>query len=93
MAESGNNPSLEVCINGRPDLAGPLCNVMVGRDNTMFVVAAGRANHAGSGGWRGRSGNSTVYGIERENTGYRPARTRNRGGPTNWNTPPARTPP
>jgi hypothetical protein len=68
-APTGNAPSLDVCINGRADLPGPLCNVMVGRDNTMYVVAAGRANHAGNGGWRGLSGNSSVYGIERENVG------------------------
>ena len=68
-AKTGNAPSLNVCINGRPDLPGPLCHVLIGRDNTCFVVAAGRANHAGSGGWRGLSGNSTVYGVERENVG------------------------
>jgi hypothetical protein len=66
---TGNAPSLDVCINGRPDLSGPLCNVLQARDNTMYVVAAGRANHAGSGGWRGLSGNSSVFGIERENVG------------------------
>jgi hypothetical protein len=35
----------------------------------MFVIASGRANHAGSGGWRGLSGNSSVYGLECENVG------------------------
>jgi hypothetical protein len=66
---SGNAPSLNTCIHGRPDLSGPLCNVLTGRDNTQYVVAAGRANHAGNGGWRGLSGNPSVYGIERENVG------------------------
>lgn len=66
---SGNAPSLGICINGRSDLPGPLCNVLIGRDNTCFVVAAGRANHAGKGAWQGRSGNSSVYGVERENVG------------------------
>jgi hypothetical protein len=66
---TGNAPSLEVCTYGRPDLPGPLCNVLMGRDNTCYVIAAGRANHAGNGGWRGLSGNSSVYGIERENVG------------------------
>ncbi len=65
----GNAPSLNICVNGRSDLPGPLCNVLVGRDNTCYVIAAGRANHAGSGGWRGLSGNSSVYGVERENRG------------------------
>jgi hypothetical protein len=65
----GNAPSLNVCINGRADLPGPLCNVLVGRDGTCYVVAAGRANHAGTGGWGGLSGNASVYGVERENVG------------------------
>lgn len=67
---TGNAPSLGICINGRSGLPGPLCNVFIARDNTCYVVAAGRANHAGLGGWRGLSGNSSVYGIERENVGY-----------------------
>ncbi len=66
---SGNAPSLNICINGRSDLPGPLCHVLIGRDNTCYVIASGVANHAGSGGWRGLYGNSTVYGIERENVG------------------------
>lgn len=66
---TGNAPSLGTCINGRPDLPGPLCNVFVARDNTCHVVAAGRANHAGRGGWRDLEGNSSVYGVERENVG------------------------
>lgn len=66
----GNAPSLTVCIYGRPGVPGPLCNVFQARDGTVYVVAAGRANHAGSGGWQGLSGNSSVYGLEIENTGY-----------------------
>lgn len=65
----GNAPSLGICVNGRADLPGPLCNVLVGRDNTCYVVAAGRANHAGTGGWGGLQGNASVYGVERENVG------------------------
>jgi len=66
---TGNAPSLNTCIHGRSDLPGPLCNVFMARDSTAYVVAAGTANHAGSGGWHGLSGNSSVYGIERENVG------------------------
>lgn len=73
---SGSCPSLNTCIYGRPDLAGPLCNVMQSRepngDDIAYVIAAGRANHAGSGGWRGLSGNSSVYGLEIEHTGTSP---------------------
>ena len=65
----GNAPSLGVVVNGRADLPGPLCNVLVGRDGTCYVVAAGRANHAGAGGWGGMTGNASVFGVERENVG------------------------
>lgn len=59
-------PSLGVVTNGRAGLPGPLCNVYLGRDGTCVVVAAGRANHAGAGGFRGLAGNSAAYGIEAE---------------------------
>lgn len=66
----GNMPSLGVVTNGRPDLSGPLCNLGLGRDGTWYVVAAGRASHAGAGNWRGcTSGNSEMIGIEAENNG------------------------
>ena len=73
-SNNGNAPSLNVCIHGREGLSGPLCNVLQGFDGTCYVIASGRANHAGEGGWRGLSGNSSVYGFERENTGYDPPR-------------------
>jgi len=66
----GIMPSLGVITNGRPDLAGPLAQLGLGRDGTFFVVAAGRCNHAGRGMWQGLStGNSNFIGIEAENTG------------------------
>jgi peptidoglycan hydrolase-like protein with peptidoglycan-binding domain len=68
--KSGNMPSLNVLANGRSDLPGPLCQLGLGRDGTYYVVAAGRANHAGHGVWGGVStGNSSFIGIEAENTG------------------------
>ena len=66
---SGDIPSLRLLINGREDCAGPLCNFGLARSGTVYVVAAGRANHAGKGGWKGLVGNSSVMGIEAENTG------------------------
>jgi hypothetical protein len=66
----GNMPSLNVLVNGRRDLAGPLAQLGLGRDGTYFIIAAGRANHAGSGSWQGKSGNSRFIGIEAENTGH-----------------------
>ena len=73
---SGETPSLVTCIEGRPDLPGPLCNVYQSRESDgrdiAYVIAAGRANHAGEGGWRGLSGNASVYGLEVEHTGVDP---------------------
>lgn len=66
---SGDAGSLGICINGRSDLPGPLCQTLQGRSNTIYLIAAGRANHAGSGGWRGLVGNGSVTGNERENRG------------------------
>jgi hypothetical protein len=67
---SGNMPSLNTLINGRPDLPGPLSQLGIGRDGTYYVIAAGRCNHAGTGRWQGVSeGNSRFIGIEAENTG------------------------
>jgi len=65
----GNMPSLNVLLNGRPDLPGPLSQLGLGRDGTFYVVAAGSSNHAGPGSWCGVSGNSRFIGIEAENTG------------------------
>jgi len=67
----GNMPSLDTVTRGRSDLPGPLCNLALGRDGTFYVVAAGKANHAGRGLWEGVSdGNRQLIGIEAENTGY-----------------------
>jgi peptidoglycan hydrolase-like protein with peptidoglycan-binding domain len=67
---TGNMPSLNILKNGRAGLSGPLAQLGLGRDGTYFVIAAGRANHAGKGGWNGEKGNSRFIGIEAENTGY-----------------------
>ncbi|HEY0584821.1 MAG TPA: N-acetylmuramoyl-L-alanine amidase [Pseudoduganella sp.] len=66
----GNMPTLGVLIKGRPDLAGPLSQLGLGRDGTFYVIAAGRANHAGSGLWQGIADANQYYlGIEAENAG------------------------
>jgi hypothetical protein len=68
---TGNMPSLRVVTNGRPGLSGPLSQLCLGRDGTYFVVAAGRATHAGPGIWKGiTTGNSSFIGIEAENSGF-----------------------
>jgi hypothetical protein len=71
-AGGGDMPSLPTLVNGRSDLSGPLCNFGLGRSGHVYVVACGRANHAGLGGWKGLSGNSSVIGIEPENNGSQP---------------------
>jgi peptidoglycan hydrolase-like protein with peptidoglycan-binding domain len=69
---SGNMPTLNTLITGRPDLPGPLSQLGLGRDGTYYIVAAGKCYHAGAGLWRGiTSGNSNLIGIEAENTGGR----------------------
>lgn len=42
-------PSLNVVKNGRTGIPGPLAHIVVGFDGTIYVVASGRANHAGAG--------------------------------------------
>jgi len=62
-------PCLNLVTFGRSDLPGPLCNVYLDRQGIAVVVAAGRANHAGTGGWKGLTGNSSVFGTEAESGG------------------------
>lgn len=45
--------------DGRPDLAGPLAQLGLGRTGVLYLVAAGRSNHNGYGEW----GNDSI-GIE-----------------------------
>lgn len=54
---------------GRSDLPGPLYNVRAARDGVQWVIGAGKANHAGSGGWKGLRGNSSVFGYDLANNG------------------------
>lgn len=64
----GNSPSLNVVTYGRPGLSGPLAQLFLARDGTVYLVAAGRAYHAGvvtSSLYQ----NSHGVGIEAEATG------------------------
>lgn len=73
---SNDAPTLNMCINGRSDLAGPLCNLVLGRSGTVYVVATGVANHAGSGVAANiprDMGNHYMIGIEMESSGVAPA--------------------
>lgn len=72
---SSNMPTLNVLVNGHAGLAGPLCNLGFGRDGTVYVVAAGWANHAGPGAAPGvprDQGNGWLIGIEAESSGVPP---------------------
>lgn len=48
-AGSGDIPSLSVVKYGRADVAGPLCNDLVGRSGLIVLVTDGSANHSGGG--------------------------------------------
>lgn len=76
-SSSGEAPALGlIFFTGRPDLPPPLANWLLGRPVNgvvrCFFGAAGRANHAGRGGYNGLVGNSSVIGIEPENDGRQP---------------------
>lgn len=45
----GDTACLSTCIQGRPDVPGPLCNIYLSRSGTAHVLAANIANHAGKG--------------------------------------------
>ena len=64
---------VDLLVKGRSDLPGPLCQLGLGRDGTVYVIAAGRANHAGRSNARqgvpAGDGNSLWLGIEAFNSG------------------------
>lgn len=69
-SRNGDTPSLNVVRDGRPDVPGPLAQLVLARSGTYHVVAAGKCWHAGRGEWRGIvAGSSHFIGIEAENTG------------------------
>lgn len=73
--DRSNAPTLDMCVNGRPDLPGPLCNGVLGRDGTVYLIAAGKANHAGRGSAAGiptDAGNYYLVGWEMESSGVAP---------------------
>lgn len=67
---------LRLLVDGRggvDPLPGPLCQLGLGRDGTVYMIAAGRANHAGvakaSGTVGAGDGNELYIGIEAFNNG------------------------
>jgi hypothetical protein len=70
---SGNAPCIKLVTFGTQAVSGPLCNILVGRDGTIYLIAARKASHAGRGGpLRGiprDSANRDAVGFEWENDG------------------------
>lgn len=66
---TGDLPSLRTVVEGRPDVPGPLAQLMIARSGAWHIVAAGHCNHAGKGAWPGLTGSSDTIGIEGESTG------------------------
>jgi hypothetical protein len=73
---SNPNPTLATCVNGRSDLPGPLCQVMIGYDGVCHVIAAGRANHGGehngNGPFPSGDANAMMVGFELDYSGSQP---------------------
>ncbi|MGC4849944.1 N-acetylmuramoyl-L-alanine amidase [Micromonospora sp. DT15] len=65
---SNPHPALGICINGRSDLPGPLCQALVDYNGVFHVISAGRCNHAGASGGSGPipagDGNTLMIGWE-----------------------------
>lgn len=68
---AGDYPSLGIVRDGRPGLPGPLSQLGLGCDGTVYVIAAGVAYHAGET-WRREQDNWHAIGIEAEHDGYAP---------------------
>lgn len=70
---TSNANVVSLLVKGRSDLPGPLCHFGLARDGTVYIVAAGRANHAGkakkSGTVSAGDGNKLYWGIEAFNDG------------------------
>jgi hypothetical protein len=68
----GGTSDWQVVQNGRPDLPGPLAQLVLERDGTFRVIAAGVCWHAGRGSWPGwptNDANWHTIGIEAVNNG------------------------
>ncbi|WP_320067434.1 N-acetylmuramoyl-L-alanine amidase [Micromonospora sp. RTGN7] len=73
------HPALNICINGRSDLPGPLCQALVDYNGVFHVISGGRANHAGasrgSGPIPAGDGNTLMVGWEIDYNGVNQAMT------------------
>ena len=62
-----------LAVGGSSKVKAPLCNYSTNRDGTVSLIAAGTANHGGSGKWNGLSGNRFFFGDEMKNLGTQTA--------------------
>lgn len=73
--KASNRSVYDLLVRGRvgpldnPKVPGPLCHLALSRAGTFRVIAAGKANHAGAGQWRGYSRSTSMIGIEALNWG------------------------
>lgn len=70
-AAAGDYPSLGIVRDGRSDLPGPLSQLGLGRDGTVYVIAAGVSYHAGAT-FKTVQNNWHAIGIEAEHDGLSP---------------------
>lgn len=70
----GAHPSLGIVTRGRPDLPGPLAHTLTARTGVVWIIAAGRCNHAGvahrSGPVAAGDGNAVLVGNEVDTSGF-----------------------
>lgn len=71
--KTSNAAVVNLLVKGRSDLPGPLCQFGLARNGTVYLIASGRANHAGkakaSGNMPAGDGNEEYIGIEAFNDG------------------------
>lgn len=72
---ASDQSEINVILSGNSEAPGPISQLFIGREyQGVYVIAAGRANHAGSGlaPWMGQGktdGNACMLGIEVSNSG------------------------
>lgn len=71
--KTSNAAVVNLLVKGRSDLPGPLAQFGLARNGTVYIIASGRANHAGkakaSGNMPSGDGNELYVGIEAFNNG------------------------
>jgi N-acetylmuramoyl-L-alanine amidase len=58
-----------LATTGSSTTPAPLCNYSTNRDGSISLIAAGTANHGGTGRWLGVTGNKNFFGDEMKNLG------------------------